>query len=71
MTQLSPSTLFDNLAELLTPEMAAKALHTTRGTVYQWHSRPRRYGVPEGLFIKLGRKLLIRREVLKAWVLSH
>jgi membrane-bound lytic murein transglycosylase MltF len=63
--------LFENLQELLTPDMVAAALHTTRGTVYQWHSRPRKYGVPIGLFIKHGRKLLIRRETLKMWVLSR
>ena len=63
------SQLFDNLPELLTPEMAAVALHTTKATVYQWRSRPSRYDVPEGMFIKHGRKLLIRRDQLRAWVL--
>jgi hypothetical protein len=63
--------LFENLPELLTPEMLAEVLHTTRGTVYQWKSRPKKYGIPDGLFLKLGRKLLVRREVLKAWVLSQ
>lgn len=63
--------LFSNLSELLTTEMVAEALHTTKGTVYQWHSRPRKYGVPEGMFLKHGRRLLIRREVLRSWVLSR
>ena len=63
--------LFENLPELLTPDLVATALHTTRATVYQWHSRPRKYAVPDGFFIKLGRKLLIRRDVLKIWVFSR
>ena len=63
--------LFENLPELLTPEIAARALQTTRGTVYQWHYRPKKYDITDGLFLKLGRKLLIRREVLKTWVLSR
>ena len=67
----SDQKLFDNLSELLTPEMVAEALHTTRATVYQWHSRPRKYRVPESLFLKLGRKLLIRRDVLRTWVLAR
>ena len=64
------SQLFENLSELLTPDMTAAAVHTTRGTVYQWHARPSRYHVPDGLFVKLGRKLLIRRDILRTWVLS-
>jgi hypothetical protein len=68
---ISEDKLFDNLSELITPEIAAEVLHTTRATVYQWHSRPKKYDVPVGLFIKLGRKLLIRRDVLKTWVLSR
>lgn len=63
--------LFENLPDLLTPELAARALHTTRGTVYQWHYRPQKYSVIDGMFLKLGRKLLIQREVLKTWVLSR
>lgn len=63
--------LFDNLPELITTKMVAEVLHTSRATVFQWHSRPRRYRVPEGLFIKFGRRLLIRRDVLKTWVLSR
>ena len=69
--KLDTSQLFENLSELLTPEMAAEVLHTTRATVYQWRSRPRKYGVPDGLFVTLGRKLLLRRDVLKTWVLSR
>ena len=63
--------LFENLAELITPEQAATALQTSRGMIYQYHSRPRKYEIPEGLFLKLGRKLLVRRDVLKTWVLSR
>lgn len=69
--KISADTLFDNLSELLTPEMAAAALQTTRETVYQWNSRPLKYRIPDGLFIKMGRKLLVRREILKMWVLSR
>lgn len=67
----SSDKLFDNfIFELLTPEMVAEMLHTSRATVYQWKSRPKKYGVPDGLFVKFGRKLLVRREILKTWVLS-
>lgn len=63
--------LFENLPELITPDQVAQVLHTTSGTIYQWKSRPRRYGVPDDLFLKFGRKLLVRRDALKAWVLSR
>lgn len=62
--------IFDNLKGLLRPNEVCELLGVKLSTIYDWHHRPFRRNIPKGLFIKFNRKLLIRRDVLKSWVLE-
>lgn len=63
--------LFDNQPKLLSPEQAAEIIGSSRATVYDWHYRPTKYGIPEGMIIKFGRKVLIRTDLFKEWFLAR
>lgn len=53
---------------LLTPEEVMDLLGCSRATIYDWKYRGRRQGIPEGLFVKVGRRIRIRSEVLNLWI---
>ena len=63
--------LFENQPNTLTPEQAAAITHSSRVTVYDWHYRPEKYGIPKGMFLKFGRKLIIRTDMFKEWFISR
>lgn len=63
--------LFDNLPTLLTPKMAADLTHSSIKTVFDWRYRPAKYGVPDDMFVKGGRKLFLRRDLFTRWFFSR
>lgn len=69
MTNLAE--IFDNQPKLLSPEQAAGLVGGSRDTVYDWKYRPKKYDIPKGMFIKFGRKVLIRTDVFKKWFISR
>ena len=67
----SGSSLFENQPEILKPTAAATLLGVSVKTIYDWRYRSRERNVPEGLFLKLNRLLLLRTEVLRQWIASQ
>jgi hypothetical protein len=63
--------LFENLPELITPKTVEEVFGPKVKTVYDWHYRGKLRKVPQGLILKFNRKLYIRTEVLKRWILSQ
>jgi hypothetical protein len=63
--------VFENQPKFLTPKALVALGMVARDTVYDWHYRPDKYGVPEGMFLKNGRKLLIRTDMFKKWFISR
>lgn len=60
---------FENLPELISPTQVVERLpFVARKTVYDWISRPYLYDAPANLGVKFGRKVVVRRDVLEAWV---
>lgn len=58
-------------AILLRPDQVANLYGIQRSTVYDWKMRPKKYSVPQGLFIKFGARLLLRRDLLEQWILER
>lgn len=67
---LKSSRLFENLPELIVPEVAAKVLGKSVKTLYDWNYRGqmRKYKIPFDLFIKIGGGLYMKRDALIKWV---
>jgi hypothetical protein len=63
--------LFENLPELIKPQLAAKTLGISIKTIYDWHYRGKTRNVPEDLFVKINRLLYIRKTALKRWINSQ
>lgn len=65
--------LFENLPELIVPELAAEVLGKSVKTLYDWNYRGqmRKKKVPHNLFIKIGGGLYMRRDTLIEWVSSR
>ena len=57
--------------EYLTTDEVASFTRMSRDTIYDWNYRPRKYGIPKGMFFKCGRKLLIRRREFMQWFLAR
>lgn len=68
---LSNKWLFENLKGLLTPLEVSRLIGVSPKTIYDWKYRPIIRKVPEGLFVKFNRKLLIRTDILRNWILSQ
>lgn len=62
---------FDNLKGLLTPQEVGQLLGVSRATIYDWKYRSVIREVPDGLFVKFNRKLFIRTDILRKWILSQ
>jgi hypothetical protein len=62
---------FDNLKGLLTPQEVEQLLGVSRATIYDWKYRSVMREVPNGLFVKFNRKLFIRTDILRKWILSQ
>lgn len=68
----SPQTsFFENLPAFLTTAEVVALTRAKRATVFDWHYRPYKYKCPEDLFHKVGRRLLVRRDVLLTWFFSR
>ena len=63
--------IFKNLPEVLKPTAAAAILGVSVKTIYDWRYRSRERKIPDGLFLKLNRMLLIRTKVLEQWIVSQ
>lgn len=63
--------LFENLPDLLKPKQAAVILNVSRETIYDWHYRRHKNGLPDGLFLAINRRLYLRTDVLKKWIASQ
>lgn len=67
----SEAMLFENRKALLTPQEVCELLGFSRKTIYDWKYRGHIRDIPDGLFVKFNRKLYVRTEVLRKWILSQ
>lgn len=63
--------LFDNLKGLLTTTEVSQLLGVSKATIYDWRYRQVLRRVPEGLFVKFNRKILVRTDILRSWIASQ
>lgn len=63
--------LFENSKELLSPQEVSRLLEISKKTIYDWKYRPVIRRVPDGLFVKFNRKIFIRTDILRNWILSQ
>lgn len=63
--------IFENQPKFLSTDSAAELVGSSRATVYDWKYRPEKYGIPKGMFITFGRKVLIRTDKFKEWFISR
>ena len=69
--QLGSSLLFDNLPEIIKPEVLANYLSISVKTIYDWRYRGQTRSIPSDLFLKINRLLYIRKAVLLRWINSQ
>jgi hypothetical protein len=62
---------FENSKGLLTPQEVSDLLGISPKTIYDWKYRPTVRKVPSGLFVKFNRKLFIRTDILRNWIVSQ
>ena len=65
---VNENTLFDNLPNIVRVQALAPVLGVSILTLYDWHYRPKMRKIPESMFLKIGRNLYIRTEVLRSWI---
>ena len=70
-TQVSGTTLFENLPKFIRPAVAAAVLGVSINTIYDWKYRHKERKIPADLFLKISRLLFIRTEVLEQWIVSQ
>ncbi len=70
-TQVNGFSFFENLKGLLTPQEVSELLGISPKTIYDWKYRPVLRRVPHGLFVKFNRKLFVRTDILKTWIISQ
>ena len=63
--------LFDNLPKFIRPKQVGELLQYSQSTVYDMKLRPQSYGIPAGMFLKEGKRVLVRTDILKAWFMSR
>jgi hypothetical protein len=63
--------VFENQPKLLSTDQAAVLVSLSRDTFYDMNYRPAKYGVPLGMFVKNGRKLLVVTDKLRDWFISR
>ena len=71
MNECQTISLFNNLPELIKPELAAMVIGISVKTIYDWRYRFKKRRVPAELFVKVNRSLLIRTNVLRQWIASQ
>jgi hypothetical protein len=62
---------FENLPEIIRPQVAAAALGISIKTIYDWRYRQKVKGIPPTVFLKINRLLYIRRDELRKWIASY
>ena len=63
--------IFENLKALLTPQEVSKLIGVSPKTIYDWKYRQVERKVPTGLFVKFNRKILLRTDILRNWIISQ
>jgi len=63
--------IFDNLPDLLRPNVVAKLLGISVKTIYDWKYRGQMRNIPKDLFMKINRSLYINTRVLRRWILNN
>ncbi len=63
--------LFENLPELVKPNVAASVLEISVKTIYDWRYRQKEKKIPADLFLKINRLLYLRTHVLRRWIASQ
>lgn len=71
MASAAPEMFFDNLPELVRPEVAASVLGLSVKTIYDWRYRQKQLRVPEDLFVKFNRFLYLKTPILRHWITSQ
>jgi hypothetical protein len=61
---------FENLPEVIRPDVAASVLGISKETIYDWHYRQKLKNIPPTLFFKINRLLYLRRDELRKWIVS-
>lgn len=62
---------FENRKNLLRPSEASAQFDIPIATIYDWRYRSREKGIPPGLFIKDGRHLKLRTDLLRQYLASR
>lgn len=57
--------------QVLRAQEVAMMLGVSRETIYDWNYRAKLRKVPEGMFIKIGRMLFLRSDLLKDWLANR
>lgn len=68
---LETEQFFENRENLLRPSEASAKFRIPVATLYDWRYRAREKGIPPGLFIKDGRNLKIRSDLLRQYLASR
>lgn len=63
--------LFDNQENWLRPSEASARFRIPVATLYDWRYRAEEKGIPRGLFMKDGRNLKIRKDLLRQYLASR
>lgn len=63
--------IFENLKGWMRPKDVAEVFGISVWTIYTWKYKGKLLGVPDGLFVKFGRGLYIRTDVLRRWISSQ
>lgn len=63
--------LFEGLPKLVSTKVAAETIGFKDASIYDMHYRPSAYGAKSEMFVKNGRKLLVRTDLLKRWFISR
>lgn len=66
----SSQMFFENLPDLITPQIASLFLKKSVETLYDWNYRgqTRKRKIPSDLFIKLSGGLYLRKDILGKWI---
>ena len=57
--------------KLLRAKDVARIMGISYETVYDWKYRSIKRRIPEGMFVKVGRMLFVRSDLLKGWILTN
>jgi len=70
-SEVDSDPFFENLKGWMRPKEVADTFGISVWTIYTWKYKSKSLGVPDGLFVKFGRSLFIRRDILKSWISSQ